>query len=179
MEFVAVPLPPGKCQHNSTSMSTFGNSFGTGLMGMVNLMAMGMHPTFGFPSHIQPMQLSPYAPPHLLYNYPPHYPHPFNDYSSHSPHHHSTSHCLDVASSDGPDIPPSEFPSLEEWFSQLDTDQWNFPQSQNFQQYLDLLANMGINHLDVLYQACKEHPSCQRSHKPRPRHTIWACSRAL
>src|SRR5260370_15278108 len=108
MEFVAVPLPPGKCQHNSTSMSTFGNSFGTGLMGMVNPMAMGMHPTFGFPSHIQPMQLSPYTPPHphLPYNYPPHYnyPCPFNDYSSHSPHCHSTSHHLNVASSDGPNI---------------------------------------------------------------------------
>src|SRR5260370_18685207 len=153
MAFVAVPLPPGKCQHNSTSMSTFGNSFGTGSMGMVNLMTMGMHPTFGFPSHIQPMQLSPYAPPHLLYNYPPHYPHPFNDYSSHSPHHQSTSHCLDVASSDGPNIPPLEFPSLEEWFSQLDRDKWYFRQSQNFQQYLDLPPNMAINPLDALYPA--------------------------
>ena len=124
---------------------------------MVNLMTMGMHPTFGFPSHIQPMQLSPYAPPHLPYNYPPHYPHPFNDYSSHSPHCHSTSHCLNVASSDGPNIPPLEFPSLEEWFSQLDADWHNFPQSQKFQQYIDPLANMGIDHLDVLYQVCKEH----------------------
>ena len=153
---VVIPPAPGKRQRNA--MSTFGNSsFGAGTTGLVDPMATGMLPGFGFPLH---MRLPPYThlgAPQFQYNYPPPYPRPFNDYSGHSPQHHSTSHRLDVSSSDGPDIPPSEFPSLEAWLLQLDADRQSFPQSRKFHQYTSTLANMGIDRLDVLYQACKEH----------------------